>query len=87
MHRATARFWRLLNELPKDVRALARKNYDLLTRNPNHPALRLKKVGALWSARVGRNHRALASEDENGFIWVWIGSHKEYEQMLKSRRG
>ena len=63
MHRTTAWFWNLFNALPRDVQALARKNYDLLKRNPNHPSLHLKKVGALWSARIGRNHRALASED------------------------
>lgn len=87
MHRTTTRFWHLFNALPKDFQELARKNYDLLKRNPDHPSLRLKKVGTLWSARVGRNHRALATEDEDGFIWVWIGTHKEYERMLKARRG
>ena len=87
MHRATSRFWHLLHALPQDVQALAHKNYDLLKHNPNHPSLHLKKVGALWSARVSRNHRALTSEDENGFIWVWIGNHKDNEQLLNSRRG
>jgi hypothetical protein len=87
MHRATSRFWDLFNALPKDVQALARKNYDLLKSNPKHPSLHLKKVGTLWSARVGRNHRALASEDEDGLVWVWIGTHKEYDRLLKSRRG
>lgn len=87
MHRATSRFWRLLHALPQDVQALARKNYELLKRNPNHPSLHRKKVGALWSARGGRDHRAPASEDEDGFVWVWIGNHKEYDQLLKSGRG
>jgi hypothetical protein len=87
MHRATSRFWDMFNALPKDVQALARKNYDLLKRNPEHPSLHFKKVGTLWSARVGKNHRALASEDEDGLVWVWIGTHKEYDRLLKSRRG
>jgi hypothetical protein len=87
MHRATSRFWDMFNALPKDVQALARKNYDLLKRNPEHPSLHFKKVSTLWSARVGKNHRALASEDEDGLVWVWIGTHKEYDRLLKSRRG
>jgi len=27
-------------------------------------------------------HRALAVEDEKGFIWVWIGTHAKYEQII-----
>jgi hypothetical protein len=29
------------------------------------------------------NYRALAIEDREDFIWVWIGNHDEYEKMLK----
>jgi hypothetical protein len=29
------------------------------------------------------NYRALAIEDGNNFIWVWIGTHDEYERMIK----
>jgi hypothetical protein len=86
MHRTTSRFWRCFYALPEKVQALARKNYDLLRQEPRHPSLRLKKVAGLWSVRVGRDHRALASEDENGFIWVWIGTHDEYDRLLKERR-
>jgi len=32
--------------------------------------------------RVGRNYRALAMEDNEGYIWVWIGNHAEYERLL-----
>jgi hypothetical protein len=59
-------------------------NYELVKRNPRHPSLHFKKVGKLWSARVGRDHRALAMEDERGFIWVWIGAHEEYDRLLRS---
>ena len=52
-------------------------------RNPQHPSLRFKKVGTFWSARVGLTHRALAVEDEDGFIWVWIGTHDEYQRMIR----
>jgi len=39
-------------------------------------------VGKFWSARIDSNHRALATEDGDGFIWVWIGSHQDYDKML-----
>jgi len=48
-----------------------------------HPSLRFKKVGEYWSARVSRNYRALAFEDDNDFIWVWIGHHDEYDKIIK----
>ncbi|MBI3741960.1 MAG: hypothetical protein HY257_09440, partial [Chloroflexi bacterium] len=48
-----------------------------------HPSLYFKKVGKFWSARVGLDHRALAIEDGEDFIWVWIGAHDEYDRMIK----
>ncbi len=83
-HRTTARFWSCFYSLPEAAQGIARKNYELLKRNPRHPSLHFKKVGKLWSARVGRDHRALAMEDERGFIWVWIGAHEEYDRLLRS---
>jgi hypothetical protein len=82
MHRTTPRFWRLHDDLPEDVRKAARKNFELLKKNPSHPSLHFKKVGKFWSARAGINHRALAVKDGSDFIWVWIGDHDEYEQMI-----
>jgi len=51
--------------------------------NLSHPSLHFKKVGKFWSVRVGINHRALAIDDGEDFIWVWIGTHDEYERMIK----
>lgn len=85
MHRATKRFWDCFRSLPRAVQALARKNYALLRQDSRHSSLRLKKVGAFWSVRVGRDHRALAIEDEIGLIWVWIGTHDDYDRLLKKR--
>lgn len=86
MHRTTTRFWSCFHALPQDIQHLARKNYELLKQNPRHPSLHFKKIGKLWSARVGKNHRALAMEDESGYIWVWIGTHEEYDRLLSGRK-
>lgn len=83
MHKTTQRFWRCFNELPEALQKLARKNFELLKSDLNHPSLHFKKVGKLWSARIGINYRALALKDEEDYIWVWIGTHDEYEQILK----
>jgi hypothetical protein len=83
MHRATPQFWRRYASLPKVVRELADKNFELLKENSAHPSLQFKKVGAFWSARVGRSYRAMAIEDGEDYTWVWIGGHDEYEEMIK----
>lgn len=84
-HRATKRFWQAYDRLPAEVRELADRCYALLRENPAHPSLRFKKAAGLWSARVGVGHRALAVEDEEGFVWVWIGTHAEYDRLLRRR--
>jgi len=84
-HRTTDRFWRCYHGLPGEIRKLADKNFKLLKENPSHPSLQFKKIGELWSARVDQAHRALAVEDGGDFIWVWVGTHDEYERILKGR--
>lgn len=83
IHRATDRFRQCCYGLPGDTRKLADKSFGLLKKNPRRPSLRFKKLGELWSVRVGQAHRALAVEDGPDFIWVWIGAHAEYEMLLK----
>jgi hypothetical protein len=85
MHRTTERFWERYRALPEDVRSLADSRFQILKENPRHPSLRFKKVGNFWSARVGLAHRALAVEDGADFIWVWIGSHADYERITRKR--
>ena len=82
MHRTTPRFWKRFDSLSEDTQKLARKNFTLLKSNPKHPSLHFKKVGDYWSARVGRYYRVLAIEDGDDFIWVWIGTHAEYDKLI-----
>jgi hypothetical protein len=78
----TSRFWIGYDALPEEVRTLADKNHKLLKNNPRYPSLPFKKVGKVWSVRVGINHRAIATEIEDGFLWVWIGLHAEYDKLI-----
>jgi hypothetical protein len=68
------------------LQLLARRHSELLKQNPSHPSLHFKKVGKLWSVRVGPHHRALAIEDRGDYVWVWIGPHDEYQRMIKQHR-
>jgi mRNA-degrading endonuclease RelE of RelBE toxin-antitoxin system len=83
MHRTTTRFWKCFKQLPEPVQRISKEKFDLLKADPRHPSLHFKKVGKLWSVRVGLNHRALAVEDGKDFIWVWIGIHDDYERMIR----
>jgi hypothetical protein len=69
-HFATPEFWFNYRHLPVAVRAIADKNFDLLRHDPQHPSLRLKRIGAFWSARAG--------------LRFWIGHHAEYEKLIKT---
>jgi hypothetical protein len=82
-HFTSPRFWRQYSGLPANVRRLADKNFDLLKQNPQHPSLHLKQIGRYWSVRVGLDHRAVAVEGSEGLVWFWIGTHAEYDKLLK----
>ncbi|MEZ4727895.1 MAG: hypothetical protein R3E79_12270 [Caldilineaceae bacterium] len=82
MHRTTPQSWHRFDKLPESVQTVARKNFELLKQNPAHPSLHFKKIGRYWSARAGLHHRTLAVEDGSDFIWVWIGNHDEYEDLI-----
>jgi len=82
-HFTHPRFWELYDTLPVKIRQLADKNFKLLKRDPQHPSLHFKRVGRFWSVRVGRDYRALAVESPQGPLWFWIGTHADYDKLLK----
>jgi hypothetical protein len=83
IHRAAPSFWEAYRALPDQVRFAANDAFQLLKSNPSHPSLRLKKVGNFWSARIGLHHRALASGIDGGLLWFWIGSHADYDRLVR----
>jgi hypothetical protein len=80
---ASPSFWEGYDNLPTEIQNLADKNFELLKENPYHPSLHFKKVGSYWSTRVGIKYRALAIEIEEGILWFWIGTHSEYDRLIK----
>ena len=61
---------------------MADKNYDILKKDTKHPSLRFKKIGKLWSVRVGIYYRALGIGIEEDIVWFWIGSHADYDKLI-----
>lgn len=83
--RATGRFWKCYDGLPAHVQKLADKNYELWRMDPQHPSLGFKKLHGgkeRFSVRVGDHYRAIGERLEDGVIWVWIGTHAEYDHLV-----
>ena len=82
-HFASPKFWFHYRQLDEDLRELADKSFQLLKDDPTHRSLRFKKVGRFWTVRIGLRYRAVAKERAEGLAWFWIGSHDEYDSLLK----
>jgi hypothetical protein len=78
-------FWACFNRLPPRVQKVARKNFALWQQDPTLKSLAFKRIkDDLWSVRAGSGFRALATFDEGCYLWFWIGTHDEYERLLRS---
>jgi hypothetical protein len=86
-HHASSRFWACYRALPRNIQELADTAFQRLKQDPYHPSLRFKKIGRVWSARVGNHHRALAIDVGDGLLWFWIGTHSDYDTLLSPRSG
>ena len=81
----TTKFWQGYDRLPMAVQKAARKQYRLWLSDPRHRSLNFKPIGELWSVRVTDDYRALAIFDQGTYFWFWIGTHAEYDQILRGR--
>ena len=84
--RASWRFWDYFHTLPTPVQALAVKNYQLWLRDPTHSSLhfhRLRGSPDRYAVRVGDHYRALGRMEGDTITWVWIGTHEEYNRLVR----
>ena len=82
----TEQFRKLLVQLPKDIQKQAKEAYLKFEKDPYYPGLRFKRVHSkrpIYAVRISRNYRALCVQRENELIWFWIGSHADYDKLLK----
>ena len=82
--RTTLEFWKRYHRLPEAIQRLADRCYETWLENPRHPSIRFKKLeghDTLYSARVGADYRALAHFDGGTAVWIWIGSHADYDKI------
>lgn len=82
----TKTFRKQLSELPASVQEQAAKAYALWKEDPYHPSLQFKRVSQrqlIYSARISLNYRVLDLLESDCIYWYWIGSHNEYNELLK----
>jgi hypothetical protein len=82
----TEGFWKAYSRLPEAIRQQARAAYRLFRDNPHHVSLRFRRVHPvepIYSVRVGIHYRAVGVLDGDTITWFWIGSHAEYDQLLR----
>jgi mRNA-degrading endonuclease RelE of RelBE toxin-antitoxin system len=82
----TEKFRRAFRALPPDVRKQARSAYRRFRDDPFHNSLNFKRVSRrspIYSARVNLDYRVLGIRDEDTIAWFWIGTHSDYDKLLK----
>jgi hypothetical protein len=80
-------FLRAYRRLPLDIREQARKAYRLFRDNPQHPSLNFKRIHSaqpIVSARISLGYRTIGVLTGDEVVWFWIGSHADYDQLIKS---
>ena len=83
--RGTRDFWALYRALPPAARSQARNAFLLFLENPDHPSLRFKKLNGpwqFWSVRFGSGYRAVCRRDRDSAVWVWIGTHQDFDKAF-----
>jgi hypothetical protein len=83
----TVKFRKAYDLLPANVKTATKQAYKLWKINPSHPSLAFKLIHAtdpVYSVRIGLSYRAIGIKQKNTLIWFWVGSHAEYDKMIKS---
>lgn len=83
----TERFRKLFLALPKEVQEQTREAYRLFKQNPYHPSLSFKQLtGNIYSARITLDYRAVGIRDGDDMVWIWVGSHTDYDKLIAQLR-
>jgi len=87
--RTTNGFWKCHSEVPSEIKKQAKEAYKLFVIDPYHPGLHFKRVHSrrpIFSLRVTQDYRAVGILQNDEMIWFWMGSHSEYNKLLKQIR-
>ncbi|HQL63864.1 MAG TPA: hypothetical protein PLQ35_16425 [bacterium] len=82
----TKRFRKQPADLPTAIQEQAERAYFLWCADAFHPSLQFKRVSQrqpVYSVRIGSDYRALGLWEGDHVWWFWIGSHAEYDNLIK----
>ena len=82
-------FWSRYSALPARVKEQAREAYTLFASDPYHPSLHFKRIHStrpIFSVRIGMHYRAVGTVSGSEVTWFWIGSHADYDALLRQLR-
>ena len=83
----TERFRKLYGSLPEQIRKQAKETYRQFKEDPYYPGLHFKRIHSslpIYSVRITQDYRAVGIQQNNEIIWFWIGSHSDYNKLLKN---
>lgn len=87
LSKRTKTFKKLFDRLSDEVKENARKQYRLFCEDPSHPSLGLKPIGSTrnnkikaYEVTVGMGYRAAYFQDEDVYVWFWIGTHNSFDK-------
>ncbi len=84
--KTTEKFRKCFIGLPKNVQNEAIKTFKLWKANPFAKNLKFKKIHGsndIYSVRIGINWRSIGVKEEDEITWFWIGSHSDYDKLIK----
>ncbi len=84
--KTTKRFRKAFSLLPGEIQYHGKNAYRQFKINPWHSSLRFKCVHPvlpIYSARICKGYRAVGQKTGNKIVWFFIGSHGEYDLLLK----
>ena len=79
-------FWKLYYQLPAQTQRRAVQAYRMWLQDPASRGLRFKRVSRtrpVYSIRISDSCRAVGLLQNDIVTWFWIGSHDDYERLLK----
>ena len=87
--KTTERFWKCYANIPIAVRKQAKEAYKQFMKDPYYPSLHFKQIHStrpIFSVRITINYRAIGIIQGEEIVWFWIGSHADYNNLLKQFR-
>ncbi len=83
----TLRFRLAYARLPIRIQEATKQAYLQWKQDKAHPRLHFKLIrDNIYSARISIKYRALAVKQDDTYIWFWVGSHADYDQLIDSIR-